>query len=83
MIRLSRYLGFGPQFANEIIGGRIIDVATEEKLKILVKSDYTPPVALTNMQRREILDLLVRFYADHMENFGEIRSLQVLREIFS
>jgi hypothetical protein len=35
------------------------------------------------MQRREILDLLVRFYADHMENFGEIRSLQVLREIFS
>jgi DNA repair protein RecO (recombination protein O) len=83
MIRLSRYLGFGPQFANEIIGGRIIDEATEEKLKVLIKSDYAQPVVLTNMQRREILDLLVRFYADHLENFGEVRSLQVLRDVFT
>lgn len=81
LIRLSRYLGFGPQFANEIIGGRMSDEDTERALAELLKKDFNDFVALTNLQRRNILELLLKFYADHLENFGEIRSLAVLREI--
>jgi DNA repair protein RecO (recombination protein O) len=81
LIKLSKYLGFGPQFVNEIMGGRIADEPTEKALAELLKKDFNDPIALTNLQRRNIVDLLLKFYADHLENFGEIRSLAVLREI--
>jgi DNA repair protein RecO (recombination protein O) len=82
MIRLSRYLGFGVQHVNEVLGGRITDEETEKVLQLLIKSDYSTPVSLTNLQRKNILDLLLAFYAEHMGNFGEIKSVQVLRETF-
>lgn len=81
MIRLSRYLGFGPQFANEILGGRVTDEPTEKIISALLQADFPDAVRMTNVQRREILDLLLKFYADHLENFGDFRSLAVLREI--
>ena len=81
MIRLSRYLGFGPQFANEILGGRVTDEATEKLLKQLLTADYHDTVVISNIQRRAILDLMIRFYSDHIGNLGEIRSVQVLRDI--
>ena len=83
MIKLSRYLGFGPQFVNEIVGGKITDEETEDVLKKLIQAEYDNAVQLTNLQRRNILDLLIKFYADHIENFGELKSIQVLREFFS
>ena len=82
MIKLSRYLGFGAHSVNEILGGRITDKETEKALHVLVKAEYSDVVLLTNLQRRNILDLLLAFYADHMGNFGEIKSVQVLRETF-
>jgi DNA repair protein RecO (recombination protein O) len=83
MIKLSRYLGFGAQHVNEILGGRMTDEETEKMLAILITANYNDVVPLTNQQRRNILDLLLSFYADHMGNFGEIKSVQVLREMFS
>jgi DNA repair protein RecO (recombination protein O) len=81
MIRLSRLLGFGPQFVNEILGGGMVDTATEQALKELMHAGYDQPVALSNGQRRSILDLLIRFYGDHIENMGELKSVQVLRDV--
>ncbi len=83
MLRLSRYLGFGPQFANEILGGRVADEATELILGKLIRADFESPVVMTIQQRRNILDLLLKFYAEHLENFGEVKSVQVLKEILS
>jgi DNA repair protein RecO (recombination protein O) len=82
MIKLSRYLGFGVQYANEVIAGKFTDEETENALKELVKTDFDQPVSLTNLQRRNVLDLLLRFYADHIENLGEMKSVQVLRDVF-
>jgi DNA repair protein RecO (recombination protein O) len=81
MIKLSRYLGFGVQYVNEVVGGKFTDEETENALKELVKADFNEPVMLTHAQRRNVLDLLLRFYADHIENLGEIRSVQVLRDV--
>jgi DNA repair protein RecO (recombination protein O) len=83
MIKLSRYLGFGPQFVNEVVGGRITDEETEKVLKVLLQADFNSELSITNQQRKNVLDLLLRFYADHVENLGEIKSVQVLRDVMA
>ena len=82
MLRLARNLGFGVDRVDELLGERIADGETERLLAILITADYVTPVRMTNLQRREILDVLLRFYHRHIEQLGEIKSVQVLREIF-
>jgi DNA repair protein RecO (recombination protein O) len=82
MLKLCRYLGFGVYNLNEILGGRLADAETGKLLEVLLRADYDTAIAITNAQRRVLLELLLKFYAGHMENFGEIRSVQVLREVF-
>lgn len=80
LLKLSRLLGFGAYNTNEVLGARVIDNATEQLLRDLIDSEYSDELTLSNSQRREILDLLLRFYADHVV-LGEVRSVQVLREV--
>lgn len=82
MLKLARYLGFGVFHINEVLGGRDTDKETENILKDLLVSDYHTAQKISNTQRRNLLDLLLKFYAEHMEHLGEIRSVQVLREVF-
>jgi DNA repair protein RecO (recombination protein O) len=82
MLKLARYLGFGVYNLNEVLGGRVTDTETEKILGELLSADHNTPLKITNMQRRNLLELLIRFYAEHMENLGEIKSVQVLREVF-
>ncbi|MFZ5971210.1 MAG: DNA repair protein RecO [Bacteroidota bacterium] len=81
LILLSRHLGFGPQRAEEILGGRLLSEPEEKILQEMIDADYRVPFALTNTQRRNILDTLLHFYAVHIETMGEIKSVQVLREV--
>jgi DNA repair protein RecO (recombination protein O) len=82
MLKLARYLGFGVYNLNEVLGGRVTDTETEKILEELLSADQDTPLKITNMQRRNLLELLIKFYAEHMENLGEIKSVQVLREVF-
>lgn len=82
LVRLSRYLGFRPSGVEEIMGGRVTpDTEEEQILKQLVYANYSDPILISNIQRRNILEILVRFYVSHSPNFGELKSLPVLREI--
>lgn len=81
LLKLSRFLGFGAQHVNEVLNARMTDERIEAILKQLINANYTDPIDITNAQRRELLELLVKFYTDHMETIGEIRSMQVLREV--
>jgi DNA repair protein RecO (recombination protein O) len=81
MLKLSRYLGFGAHFVNEVLGGRLADEEAEKILKILIQANYDHPVVIKNTLRRDLLDLLLKFYADHLENMGEMKSVQVLRDV--
>ena len=54
---------------------------TEKILGKLLTVSYDQSPATTNLQRKELLDLLLKFYAEHLENLGEFKSVQVLREI--
>jgi DNA repair protein RecO (recombination protein O) len=55
----------------------------ESALIKLIQSDYHDIVPMTNDNRRELLSLLIAFYNDHTQMLGEMKSLQVLREILS
>lgn len=83
LLRLSRLLGFGAHSVIEVLGARMADPQTEQWLHILLTADYGDELAITNAQRRELLDHILRFYADHLENMGELRSIQVLREVLN
>lgn len=81
MLKLSRYLGFGAHQTNEVIGGRVADESTEKTLHTFLNSDYYSAINISNSERRAILDLVVKFYYEHMETLTELKSLQVLRTI--
>jgi DNA repair protein RecO (recombination protein O) len=81
LIQLSRFLGFGAHHINALLGPRLTDKAIEETLKRLLVAEYTEVINITHAQRREILELIVSFFGDHIETMGEIRSLQILREV--
>lgn len=83
LLKLSRLLGFGAHNLNEVLGVRAADNETEKILGDLIVSHYHDTIAMTNTQRRDILDLLLKFYSDHIESLGEMRSVQVLREVLN
>jgi DNA repair protein RecO (recombination protein O) len=66
-----------------VSGGKIADRETEKALEAVLSADYTSSLRISNMHRRNVLDLLLKFYHEHMESLGEIKSIQVLREVFT
>lgn len=83
LIKLSRFLGFGAHQADEILGARMLDSEEEAILRNLLQADFTEQIVMNNVQRRNLLEAILRFYTLHMESLGEIKSVQVLRDIMS
>ncbi len=83
LLKLSRYLGFGPQTNDEVLDGWLLDAEEEALLKQLLTAGYDKAIPMSYSSRRNLLDALLRFYATHSENFGEIKSVQVLKEMFN
>jgi DNA repair protein RecO (recombination protein O) len=82
LLKLSRFLGFGAHHVNEVLSVRMTTPENEQLIRKLLTADYAVFIVMENQQRREILDLILKFYADHMDNLGEMRSVGILREIF-
>lgn len=78
MLKLSRQLGFGPQVADEVLGGRVVPVEVQAALTMLLEGRAE---ALTLDQRRDVLAVMTDFFRDHIVNFGPMRSIEVLKEI--
>ena len=83
LIKLSRYLGFGAQTKNEVVGGRLASLEAEAMLEHVVNAEYDTTLPITNTLRRELLEVLMSFYSDHIDTLGEMKSVQVLREVMS
>jgi DNA repair protein RecO (recombination protein O) len=83
LIKLSRFLGFGAHQSEEILGVRMLDREEEAVLNVLLTADFTESVSMTNTQRRNLLEAILRFYTIHIESLGEIKSIQVLKEIMN
>lgn len=83
LLGLSSHLGIGTNQVNELLGSRIADDEEELILKQLIQSNYTTPIAINYGQRQRILMILLRFYANHIDNFGEVKSVAVLKDVLS
>ena len=83
LIRLSKLLGFGPTFTSEMQTPFFANDKEELILHQLLTADYLTPLSMNQVQRRNLLDVLIRFYATHIDNFGELKSLSVVRELIN
>ncbi|CAN5134850.1 DNA repair protein RecO [soil metagenome] len=87
LLKLSKYFGFAPETEKQILEQVGVfpietdDINEPDLLNKLLYSDYNNQIKINNRSRRKILDVLMKFYSLHIENFGEIRSIQVLQEI--
>lgn len=81
LLKLSRYLGFGAHSISEILGHRMIGDDEEKLLAILLTLNLQETVKMTGVQRKNLLEIILLFYADHLDYLGEIRSIPILREV--
>ncbi|HEU5290184.1 MAG TPA: DNA repair protein RecO [Cyclobacteriaceae bacterium] len=81
LVKLSRFLGFGAHQVNDISQGIFTQPEEEEVIGKLINAEYGTSVALTQLQRRSMLEIILRFYTSHIDSLGEIRSVHVLKEI--
>lgn len=81
LIKLSRFLGFGAHQVNDVLNGIFTGKEEEEWIGKLIGADYSTSFVWTNTQRRALLDILLRFYTTHIDSLGEVKSVQVLKEV--
>ncbi|NLR93238.1 MULTISPECIES: DNA repair protein RecO [Flammeovirga] len=85
MLRLSHHLGIGIYSAEMLLIETEVSAHVDEVLKgqidQLIKLDYHEAPVLPLVTRREIMDKLVKFYSMQLQNFGELKTLEVLRNI--
>lgn len=60
-----------------------LDLHNSTDFKEILASDYGTRLSLSQDRRRKVLDSLVEYYRLHLEGFGEVKSLKVLKEVFS
>lgn len=90
LLKFSFFLGFSPQDADEILmqlrdANMMIPFDSDYKalLNELIMADYQTPVLMSRAARNYVLEAIILFYKLHVEDFGEIKSFQVLREVLS
>jgi DNA repair protein RecO (recombination protein O) len=81
LIRLSRLLGFGAHTAEDVLTVRNAPEDIVAKLSALMPADYSDGLGISIVQRRALLDLLLKFYSDHLDTIGEFKSASVLKEV--
>ena len=75
LIKLTKYLGFGIE--------HYVSDQSIELIRSLGSEKYGSGVKLSKEEQKESLERLIQFYQEHIEGFGNVKSLAVLREVFS
>lgn len=88
MLKLSRYLGFAPQSAeaffdhlHDMTGKADISTAELNLVNHWLNQPYTEVMKSKQETRRMLLSDIIKLYQWHVEGFGELKSLSVLREV--
>ncbi len=87
LLNFAQYLGFAPSEAQEVFTqieeSQLLDSAKEDEKSFdtLIQAPIHQQVSLSNSQRRRILEYVLLFYRLHVDNFGELRSIPILREM--
>lgn len=73
------------KFSSNYSKGESLDSETSLKLNKLLSQKMVEirPVGLSREQRNNLLDSMVRYYQFHLPNIGTIKSIGVLKELYS
>jgi len=88
MVQLTHYIGFGIHNQKELENdGLLHEMATSYKeiyggVLSLNGSNLSDEIELRNPLRRDILNYLIEYYKLHVEGFKQLKSLEVLSQIF-
>ena len=90
LLKASIYLGFKPGSVDDLlkqlsgVGIHLKATATEKQLmEALLAKPLGADIPMTNDFRRSILSHVVRYYQLHLEHLGEIKSMEVLKEVLN
>ncbi|MCC5936034.1 MAG: DNA repair protein RecO [Lunatimonas sp.] len=87
LVQLTSYLGFEPEDAEQFYEQLPINragsnhQAKSELLTMLINQGLHGEKSFPSSLKRELMDDLLVFYQIHLENFGEVKSLPVLRSL--
>lgn len=83
MLRYSFYLGFFPANVKSVWENSLYMPSLEiiTYIENCMKYTYFETFASTNMHRREALDIIIAFYKNQIESFGDLHSIDILREV--
>ena len=84
LLKISHYLGLGISHLNDlkIESSLSYNISNSTILKYL-QQPYHQPIPIDHSQRTRLLDLLLHFYRFHIDNFKPLKSLNVLKTIYS
>lgn len=97
LLQLSYHLGFGPGSGAEIVeqvafsgnaqsatsAPPVLALQAHEHYFDLLLKDAGPGIIPNGRVRRELLDILIRYYQLHVDRLGEIKSLAILSEVLA
>jgi DNA repair protein RecO (recombination protein O) len=83
LLKLSRLLGFGANRSDEVLIDSMAYKLNNVALTSLLSAEYTTRLNLNYQDRRQTLDALIQFYASHIDSFGQLRSLDIVRELMA
>ena len=75
LIKLTKYIGFGLE--------HYVSDSSVELIRQLGKENYGRHINLTRAEQNDSLERMIMFYQEHVEGFGAVKSLPILREVFS
>lgn len=82
LLHLSGYLGFQVSSSMDLLSEiGLIAEGLHGDIEQLIQAESPQMSSISNQHRREILQIILKFYALHFEGFHELRSLKVLTEI--
>lgn len=88
MVQLTHYIGFGIHTKKELENdGLLHEISTSydeiyNAVLSLNNSSLTDKIELRNSLRRDVLNYMIEYYKLHVEGFKELKSLDVLTQIF-
>jgi DNA repair protein RecO (recombination protein O) len=79
-LKLAAILGFEPSIPEDLLlgTGNSEDRAIAKKF---LDANYDDEIIIASNTRRSLLDAILKFYEFHIENFGQVKSLKILKEI--
>jgi DNA repair protein RecO (recombination protein O) len=85
MLKLTRFMGIAPPDAGAFLEEVMAFAAGASEGKTIIQNlmdaPYGTPMGLNIDGRRHLLQLIIRYYEQHVPGFGELKSLPVLQEI--